>query len=174
MAAGETYAQAARDRVPVDGIFTAYDGMGMVWVLAGIAAYVVNCLWLWRARQNAETISASPHKRSSGWVWGGWLVPVVSLWFPFQIVRDVRKATWGRAGALVGWWWAVWLVTVVTAQIGPGLTPISGMASEDKANALGPVETVDALVVSVAFVLWCLVVVRVVREQDSAATGGVR
>jgi hypothetical protein len=38
--------------------------------------------------------------------------PVVSLWFPFQIVRDVQAATnpHGRRTALIGWWWAAFLL----------------------------------------------------------------
>lgn len=45
------------------------------------------------------------------WVWLGWAVPVVSLWFPFQVVRDVRAAAvGGRTPSRLGWWWACSLV----------------------------------------------------------------
>lgn len=168
--AGRTYVQAARDGVPVETIFTAYDFSTVIWLLAVVPAYIVSCLWLWRARANAEVLSASPHKRSRGWVWAGWLVPVVSLWFPYQVVRDVWRATETRwTQALLGWWWAAWLLDGAMTQVGSSLTPVAGQAAEGPASALGPVESVSALVAVVAFALWCQVVLRIVREQEAAA-----
>lgn len=169
--AGETYAQAARDGVPAEEVITAYDVVGILWGLIALAGYVVGCLLLSRLRENAEALSATPHTRSAGWVWGGWLVPFVSLWFPYQVVRDIRRATAPHAlSTLVGWWWAAYLVSSVTTMAGTGLVPTSGTPSESDVAALGPVETIDALLVVVSFVLWCLVVLKTVAEQERAAT----
>lgn len=171
--AGGAYAEAARAHRSADSVYTAYDLVGLLWLPALGAAYVVSCLWLWRARRNAEeTLSPRPHTRSRGWVWGGWVAPVVSLWFPLEVVRDVRDATAapGRQGnALLGWWWAFWLLELMLTQVGSRLTPISGVPDEGAALALGPVETANVAVAAVAFTLWCLVVRRISAEQDAAA-----
>ena len=168
--AGETYAEAARAGVPVDNIFTGYDIGVVFWYPAIVAAYVLTCLWLRRVRTNADAIDPIPHTRSSGWVWAGWWVPVVSLWFPFQIVRDIRDISKPpySPNALIGWWWTAWLGYLLASRIGSRLVPLSGQASEGSASALGPVETVNAGFALVAFVLWCLVVRTIVREQDAA------
>ena len=47
----------------------------------------------------------SEHARRSGWAWGGWVTPVVALWFPFQVVRDVRQAV--SPHSTVGAHWVV-------------------------------------------------------------------
>jgi len=164
--AGDTYAQAARNRVPVDNIVTVYDLVVLLWFVAALASYIVGCLWLYAARTNTQLLSARPHARSRGWVWAGWLVPIVAWWFPYQVVRDTRRAIRPTAGgALLGWWWAAWLAFITATQIGANLLPTSGRIAESDAQALGPVETVSAVLAVAACVLWCTVVWRITREQ---------
>lgn len=164
--AGHTYAQAARNRVPVDNIVTVYDLAAVVWLVAALVSYVVGCLWLYTARTNTDLLSARPHARARGWVWAGWLVPIVALWFPFQVVRDTRRAIRPAVGgALVGWWWAAWLAFITVTQLGSNVLPLSGRISESDALALGPVETVSAVLAIAACVLWCMLVWRITQEQ---------
>ena len=68
-----------------------------------IAAYLACCLWLSQARANAEVLNPrARHALRKGWVWGGWICPIVLLWFPYVLVRDVARATGSTAG---GSWW---------------------------------------------------------------------
>ncbi len=109
-----------------------------------IASAVVFVIWLWRARVNAELLCRAQHTRSRGWVWGGWICPVVLLWFPFQIVRDVWKASHPDVAPdgynmhlmpftkVLGLWWAVWLFDlavdqyIVRRDIGEQFDPLIG------------------------------------------------
>ena len=73
---------------PLD-VFTFYDGLELLLFPVMVAAYVVGCLWLHRARTNtAVTGPRVAHKRAKIWVWLGWWVPIVSFWFPYQVVRE--------------------------------------------------------------------------------------
>lgn len=98
-----------------------------------VVAAVLTVVWLWKARANAEVLSPRPHARSRHWVWAGWFVPVVNLWFPFQVVRDVDLASnprtafadpdAGASGQVAGWW-GCFLATQVLSQVAvavPGL-----------------------------------------------------
>ncbi len=42
-------------------------------------------VWLRRARINAERHDYR-QRRVRGWVFWGWIVPIVNIWFPFQIM----------------------------------------------------------------------------------------
>lgn len=53
-----------------------------------VAMFVV---WFYRARVNAEG-NGWPQRRSPAWAIAGWIVPVVFLWFPFQIMADIWRA----------------------------------------------------------------------------------
>jgi Domain of unknown function (DUF4328) len=75
------------------------------------------CLWLLRARANAERIM-SCQRYGRSWVVVGWVFPIANLWIPKQIVDDVWRASArradGRKPRLVLAWWACYLVFSIT------------------------------------------------------------
>jgi hypothetical protein len=101
-------------------------------IVVYIAAGVVFLVWSWRARINAEWIGeldmlrqsvdggvtpvGNAHRLSRGWVIGGWFCPVVNLWFPYQIVLDIWRASAPRrpvSGGLVRVWWLLMMSNVL-------------------------------------------------------------
>jgi Domain of unknown function (DUF4328) len=72
-------------------------------------------IWFRRARINAEGHDYR-QRRARGWAFWGWIVPIVNLWFPFQIMGDIwraglpaqqrRKTAW-----LPALWWTCWLLS---------------------------------------------------------------
>lgn len=72
-------------------------------------------VWFRRARINAERHDYQ-QRRARGWAFWGWIVPIVDLWFPFQIMGDIwraglppqqhRKVAW-----LPALWWTFWLLS---------------------------------------------------------------
>lgn len=166
--AQQEYLEAADNGTKAYDVWTPYDFAAFPQLPLLIAAYVVTCLWLYKVRTNHETLFPGVHQaRSKGWVWGGWVCPVVSLWFPFQIVRDVASdpREYKSGGALIGWWWALWLVIHPADLIGPAI--VSGEDIDKGAvSALGTVETISALLIVAAFVLWVQTVRRIGRLQN--------
>jgi hypothetical protein len=138
-----------------------------------LAAWATGAMWLRRARHNAEVLNPGrAHARRAGWAWGGWVVPLVAFWFPYQVVRDVDAAVSPRAPAkdLVGWWWAGWLATVAGWRISESAR--SG-ALDTGAGAFG-VQTgslLTAVVTVVALTMWGLVLQRVTNEQHAVMYG---
>ncbi len=96
------------------------------------------------------------------------MVPVVNLWFPYQVVRDLDRLSEPRApaSARVGTWWALWLVTLVVAPWANDLASdaVDQGTSEHEALAatLGLVLVASTLA---ALVLWVVLVRRIVRHQ---------
>jgi hypothetical protein len=75
-------------------------------------------VWFRRARINAERFSYR-QRRARGWTFWGWIVPIVNLWFPFQIMGDIWRAGLpdqerGKTAWLPALWWTCWLLS------GPG------------------------------------------------------
>lgn len=170
--AQETWRQAAADGRSALDVFTAYDVLAVLLLPTGIGAYVVTCLFLSRVRATVDALDpAAPQARSAGWVWGGWLVPVVNLWFPFQVVRDLLRPTRRRSslGPIVGWWWAFWIAALVMTQVESRLAPWEEIDTE-AVNLLGPVAVVAAALLVVACVLWIRVVRLLVADQRTLRT----
>jgi Domain of unknown function (DUF4328) len=165
---------AAADGVAASETFTAYDIVGLPVLLLLVGAWIVTALWLTQARKNAEALNPrTTHARSEVWAWLGWWVPVVSLWFPFQFVRDVRQATvaeqHGRS-SIVGWWWAMFLLYAWTSQIG-GRIVSTTEPDASLAGALGPVETLNAAFAVAALVFYLQIVRQITEDQDAVARG---
>jgi hypothetical protein len=142
-------------------------------VLAGLAllgGWITGSLWLFRARKNAQVLGPrAPFVRSPGWAWGGWICPIVSFWFPFQVVRDTHRAVAKYfSPTLIGWWWGLYLFTTVGGRI-------AGRAESDAtaadASGVQAAEMFFALVMVVALVLWGLVLRTITREQHDRMYG---
>ncbi|MFD7024824.1 DUF4328 domain-containing protein [Promicromonospora sukumoe] len=151
----------------IDSDFTAYDGMGILSVVVQIAAFVVTSLWLYQSRSTA--VAANPtfvHKRGPVWAWLGWWVPVVSFWFPFQVVRDVRRATAPGPVSGIESWWGAWIVFLCTSNLVGRLTAAGSAGSaESAADVMVPLEAVSTVAMVVGLFLWIRIIRDVTRAQ---------
>jgi hypothetical protein len=138
--------------------------------LALLAGWITGSMWLFRARKNAERINPRGlFVRSPGWAWGGWICPIVSLWFPFQVVRDTHRAVARHfSPTLIGWWWGLFLLMSVGGRIA---SQAGDDATAADASAIQGAETFFALVMLVTLVLWGLVLRRTTREQHDTLYG---
>jgi hypothetical protein len=136
-------------------VFTAYDAVGIPLGMVLLAVFIVSCLWLNECRKLAVALNPTyRHARSTAWVWLGWVVPVVSLWFPYQVVRDLRRSTIREASG-IGLWWGTWLAANYVSHQSTLVT--LGMRD---ASTLPVVELVVTVLLSVALFGW----LRIVRE----------
>lgn len=51
-------------------------------------------VWFRRARISAEGRDYR-QRRARGWTFWGWIIPVVSIWFPFQLMGDIWRGPVG-------------------------------------------------------------------------------
>ena len=103
--------------------------LGILAALALFAAAAVFIVWLWRVRWNAEMFCRGEHRHTRGWVLGGWVCPLVNLWYPKQVVDDIVAASDPRTdpltpslrevpGTPLVWaWWLTWVTGLVTGNI---------------------------------------------------------
>jgi hypothetical protein len=169
-------AAAAEGRDPAE-VLTAHDAVGFLGGgLVLLPLWIVGSLWLSRARQNAVLIAPDQIRRSAVWAWLGWLVPIVFLWFPKQIVDDSWRIT--SSVAAVGprgryrdttLWWVLWIVYNVVGNAYQNRVIINGIMGDDVPVNQGVVpalEIVAAVLGVLAFATW----VPVVRGLSQAQT----
>ena len=136
-------------------------------LVAVLAAWVATAWWLVDLRRVADW--AAPdyrHRRSDWWALAAWVVPIVNLWFPYQVVADASRALGSRVGSF--WpWWIAWLLMGVGS-----VRDTSGGLLADAGDVDGWVAAlqVNAVVAVVALVLWW----RIVRAATAAAQQAVR
>ncbi|MFF0266109.1 DUF4328 domain-containing protein [Kribbella sp. NPDC004536] len=152
--------------------------LGIVAALALFAAAVVFIVWLWRVRWNAEMFCRGEHRYSRGWVLGCWLVPVVNLWYPKQIVDDVVAASDLRTdpltpqlkdvpGTRLVWaWWLTWVSGLVTGNIVQrGVLAGASQLGDLRTNVI--LSSVSALFTTGAAVLAVILIQRIDELQSA-------
>ena len=89
-------------------------------VVATLVTGILFISWLYTAHHSARMDRAAL-RHGSGWAIGGWFVPVLNLWRPFQMVTDVRRGATGDRDADVprtqGWWWGTLLASYVLSLV---------------------------------------------------------
>lgn len=165
--AADDFREVLEDGGSTWDVFTLYDGLESLLFPVMVAAYVVACLWLQTARKNTAVLApALQHARRPVWVWLGWWVPIVALWFPYQVVRDVRDGSMRRGVTIgLGLWWTAWLVYAGGNRV---TTRIASSDSTDTVALLPLFECIGAVAVVVACVQWCRVVRTITASQEQA------
>ena len=111
-------AQSYRDQlasgVEADKIITAYDAMTVIVPITMIGAWIITSRWLRQLHDVATASNPTAIRRSRKWVFWSWIVPVVSLWYPKNLIDDLLKTNGSdEAKSFLGkdtmTWWLTWI-----------------------------------------------------------------
>jgi hypothetical protein len=93
-----------------------------------VASIVVYCVWTYRAYNNLHFLGARGLDHTPGWAVGYLLIPVVNLYKPYFVFREMWKASernglledpyaWKtrRGGVWVGLWWTASIISRLAA-----------------------------------------------------------
>jgi Domain of unknown function (DUF4328) len=89
-------------------------------------AFLLFVGWLYCARVYADG-TGWPQRHARAWVVGAWLMPALTLWYPFQFVADVWRASLPASrrsarAVLPRIWWACWLAQFLVFAMSGGHT----------------------------------------------------
>lgn len=154
--------------------WSAYDTLTSLTSLVWLASFVVTGIWLTRIRRNSELLAPTfHHKRRWGWAWAGWLVPVVSFWFPFQVVRDAVTASASAGDPAAprpprppfALWWGTWLAGLALTNAASQQTTSDYLSS---GSTIGPLHLLGALCLGASLYAWIKIVRTAVALQQAA------
>jgi hypothetical protein len=159
----------------IDGVTTSragtssgpYQLISSLSLLAQVGTWVTTSIWLTRVRQNALVLRPDGQRRSEIWIWIGWIVPFVNLWFPKQLVDDALAATAsavGRTPVRTGSWWATWIAISLLSIA----QAVNNVLPENEARH-GILAAVAIVVTALGLALWIRIVRRVSADQDALA-----
>ncbi|WP_165977971.1 DUF4328 domain-containing protein [Nonomuraea diastatica] len=146
---------------------------GILWVavyLVSIAGFLV---WLFRVRANAESLAPDGHRHTRPWLIFGWVVPIISFWFPKQIVDDIWHAS-ARDGeqaspqVLIDVWWAAWVAGSLVANVAARLLATALFAGDDLESVAfaARFDLVGIALMLVAAVLAICVILKITKAQE--------
>lgn len=80
-------------------------------------------VWIYRASWNARQLQPSEQRITPGWAVGWFFVPVMSLWKPWQAMRQCWNSSHNPGGPLDApmpgfavLWWGLWVVTSLVSN----------------------------------------------------------
>lgn len=162
-------AQSYRDQLAsgtaADQIVTAYDAMTVIIPITMISSWVITSLWLKKLHIVATEANESAIRLKRPWVFWSWIVPVVSLWFPKNLIEDLLKANGtDEAKSLVGkdtlTWWLTWVGFALVNNVGI-------VAEFDAPDGYVPIrpelELAGACLLTGAYLVW----IRIVKTLDA-------
>jgi hypothetical protein len=161
-------AQSYRDQLTsgtaADQIVTAYDAMTVIIPITMISAWVITSLWLKKLHIAATAINPTAIRLKRPWVFWSWIVPVVSLWFPKNLIEDLLKANGSdEAKSLIGkdtlTWWLTWVGFALVNNIGI----VSAFDAPEGYVPIRPeLELAGACLLTGAYLVW----IRIVKTLD--------
>lgn len=95
----------------------------VIWVAVHGASAVAFLSWFYRLYKNITALGGST-ERGHGWAIGAWFVPILSLWRPYHMTKEVWRSHQPEGGEatrtprLIGIWWAAWVVDRLTSHFG--------------------------------------------------------
>jgi hypothetical protein len=115
----------SQEQAVADG--EASDQRQQIVALIYLAVFIVSGFlilrWIHRANYNARQLGAKDMEFTPGWSIGYYFIPILTLWKPFQAMKEIWKAShnpenWAteKASSILGLWWFLWIVTNMLGQ----------------------------------------------------------
>ncbi len=102
--------------------------IAIIYLIVYLVSAVTFIQWFRRAYYNIHQLV--PYcLNTEGWAAGSWFVPILNLFKPYQIMKEIfsetnrllsgREETESRelSISLIGWWWAFWLINGFLGQL---------------------------------------------------------
>lgn len=97
--------------------------IGALQIAALVVTAILFLVWIYRTHRNLPALRASGLKYSPNWAVGGWFIPIMNLWRPYQVIAEIWRASdpeisdpegqaWLTApvSPLIKIWWAFWII----------------------------------------------------------------
>lgn len=118
--------------------------IGILQLMTFIVTGILFLMWIYRSHRNLPALGARNLTYTPGWTVAGFFIPFLNLIRPFQVMREIWKASdprvnvingfsWENAPSspLVQWWWPLFLIDGFVSNIAGGM-----YMSEESIDAL--------------------------------------
>ena len=156
----------------------------IAWLVSAISVgcIIVFLIWFYRVRENLPALRINDARWSPGWAVGWWFVPIFMLFRPYQIAKEIWKASsltaasnnWREAGtpSLLKIWWGLFILGTILYNASTRMLLHSLYAGKPNIDQLINASIMDTVATSiwiVATIPAILVVRNITRRQTERA-----
>jgi hypothetical protein len=149
--------------------------VALIYLIALILTFILYAMWIYRAYRSLSALTTYGSERSAKWAVWGFIIPIMSLYVPYQIVREIWRETIPRVNMhakvgervvtvpIIKWWWGMWLLWQSIDRLAARLSSRAETAEALRGAAW--VSIVGSVAMAIAAVL-ALQVIRLIDEQE--------
>lgn len=101
--------------------------IGIIYLIAYIISAITFIQWFRRAYFNLH-LKVNYLSHTEGWAAGCWFVPIICLYRPYQIMKEIYQETkkllikngidykQSFSTNALGWWWTLWIISGIISQ----------------------------------------------------------
>jgi len=144
---------------------TLRTGINVINLIMLILTMIFFIMWFRRAYYNLHCLSWNEARHSEGWAAGSWFIPILNLFWPYQIMEDIWRGTQNairerfgepQSSAIVGWWWALYLVNnfygYFTSFISGNASGVGELITATKVELIGELISIAAIIITVRMI----------------------
>ena len=156
-----------------DEAITANNSRELIISILHFIAYVISVItfimWFRRAYYNLhQKVNHLSH--SEGWAVGSWFVPIISLYLPYQIMKEIyveTKELLNKKGlsekvnyttSYLGWWWTLWIIGIIISNL------IFGFKHNTIDNYI--VLTIAHMGLNILRILYTLITIKIIKDYS--------
>jgi hypothetical protein len=152
--------------------------IGSIYFVVFVITAISFCFWIHRAHCNLPALGARGLKYSPAWAVGGFFVPILSLFRPYQVTREIWKASDPNVGMgdglawqdtpvspLIIWWWIAFLIS---GYVGYFLLRMSLVAETISDFMSLSILTLVTDIIDVPAAILAIILVRTIDQRQKA------
>jgi hypothetical protein len=146
--------------------------IAIVYLIAFVISAVTFIQWFRRAYFNLH-LRTNHLSQTEGWAAGSWFVPIVCLYRPYQIMKElyhetkellIEKGLGIRENfttSYLGWWWGLWIINNLIGQF------VFRYAMKAKSIDELTISTVASMVGNIVGIPLALITVKVIKDYSN-------
>jgi len=145
--------------------------IGIIHFIAFVISAVTFIQWFRRAYYNLH-LRVNHLSHTEGWAAGSWFVPIVNLYRPYQIMKELYQETkelLTKKGLSInenfttgylGWWWTLWIINKIIGQF------VFNYSMKAESIDEWTIITVASMVGNVVGIPLALITVKVIKDYS--------
>lgn len=145
--------------------------IAIIYLAVFIISGITFIRWFRRAYYNLH-LKAESLSFTEGWAAGCWFVPIISLYRPNQIMKELYQETQRLLSKKnenyaqnltthsIGWWWALWIISSLLGQF------IFRYSMKAETNEELTVSTVASIIASIIGIPLAIITVKVIKDYS--------
>ncbi len=142
-----------------DTLRTVINSVNFIMLVLSMIFFI---LWFRRAYYNLHNLPWHNARHTEGWAAGSWFIPILSLFWPYQIMEDTWRGTQNaikerfgepQSAAIIGWWWALFLLNnffgYITAFATGGAADVDALLIATKIEFVGEIISIAAIIITI-------------------------